>query len=249
MTEARAPFEEAYRRYWDVVVADTVAATLAHISYEPYVMAATSFEYGLQEEQFTRELLNTFNQFATTVHRLAIWEVVLNLYPDDEQIDLRFEFTRALLYYALHQPAEFRARLIYCSVKLCYQIGLETKLLLAADLKEDHEIALNELKKVGKHWVAGRALVRAIEAIDAAAYRNATGNFRNRQQHRIGRGLDVGLTSVVTRGAAESGGISYSFGVEQPLATADVLPILVQQAARMGEGFAAYWELVGEQSR
>src|SRR5439155_23536408 len=81
-------------------------------------------------------------QLSTDLQRLAIWEKVIEGYTEDEQLDIRFEFTRRMLYYVLHQPYEFKSRLTFCSVQLCYEIGLETGKLKKKDMVDDHDITL-----------------------------------------------------------------------------------------------------------
>lgn len=104
-------FRKAYCRYWDVVEERRIPLPCEMLPYT-YKQDDLVFTYGTMEQEFTRELLNTINGFASEVNGLVLWAEVLREFEGDRSRELRHEFTRLPLYYCLHKPTEFRDRLI-----------------------------------------------------------------------------------------------------------------------------------------
>jgi hypothetical protein len=198
------------------------------------------------EDEFTQELLNNINQLASHMQKLAIWEKVIEGYSEDEQFEIRFEFTRPLLYYVLHQPYEFKSRLIFCSVQLCYQLGLASGTLSKKELVDDWGVKLETLKHVVAKTSIGSALVAAIEQINHKDFVQGTQNYRHRSQHQIAPRLDYGITNRIVRSTAKDGSLVHSYGTAPPITTVQAMPLLVEQSKRMIAGFHAYWALVQE---
>lgn len=99
-----------------------------------------------------RGLLNTINGLANQINSLKIWSHVLSSKPEEEQIPLRYEFTRLPLYYCLHKPREFRERLIFCLCHLCHQANTHTQPGYRDHLEPDHRISIKTLRRVATPW-------------------------------------------------------------------------------------------------
>jgi hypothetical protein len=198
------------------------------------------------EDEFTRELINNINQLASNTHKLAIWESALQEFSEDERLDIRHEFTRVILYYCLHQPYEYRQRLIYCSVQLCFEAGILRGTLDKANLVDDRSIDYSTLEKMAPQWNAITDLLGAIHRINDKEYVASTRNYRNKNQHQIAPGLEYGYTNRTARMLGKDQKLSYSYGQIEPVTTAQALPLLKEQSSRMIAGFKAYWALVQE---
>ncbi len=75
--------------------------------------------YGQQERDFTRELVNSFNNFAFWVERIRLWEKILLDYSENEIFHLRHEFTKLPIDFCVSFPYLFKSRLTFCATKLC----------------------------------------------------------------------------------------------------------------------------------
>src|ERR1039458_1319666 len=150
-------FKSAYEKLWALVAEKRIALPGRFLPYN-HPSESKDAIYSLQEGEFTRELLNSINQFSTRLNQLVLWEEVLSNYGEDQALELRLEFTSLILYYCLHQPYEFRSRLIFAATGLCYTNGIDRKLLTKSDVRNDDDINFESLNKVVKHWQSGNAL-------------------------------------------------------------------------------------------
>lgn len=171
---------------------------------------------------------------------------VLSNYDEDQKLELRFEFTSLLLYYCLHQPYEFRSRLIFAATQLCYTNGIDRNLLNKDDVSKDDDINYASLNKMAEHWQAGAVLLAAIRELNSSKFRKSTSNYRNRTQHRVPPGVDYGHTNVIERTFPPDARVAYSFGEAAPLATEGLVPLLVDELNLMIHAFEAYRRLVDE---
>ncbi len=203
------------------------------------------FIYDLQERDFSRELINTFNRYAYRLNRLALWEKVLRDDAEDEVHELRLEFTELPLDDCLHAPYSFKSRIIFCATQLCYTKAIFDHLITKDRMKPAEKINIAALRAVANHWPAGLLLIESLEAIDDDRHRELTGNYRNKAQHRHPPRLDHGYTADIVRNVKPSS-VSYSFGETPPLNTNNLLPVLADQAKLMVAGFFAYRALVDE---
>lgn len=241
--DAVALFKDAYLKFWSL--APTITPPCAWLPYDKFKGADVGvLMYDFIEGEYTRELLNTINQYATNMHKLAIWQQVFDDYSEDQRFELGYEFTKMLAYYVLHQPYEFKSRLIYCAVHLCYQVGLSTGTLNKADLVDDFHVDKDELKKVASGTPAGKHLIHAIGMVNDKSHTKATRNFRNRTQHGLPPTLSHGIRARVDRSTASDGSLVFAFGIEDALEIGKLMPALVTQSKRMIAAFNAYWALV-----
>ena len=238
-------FQEAYKKLWQLIAEKRISPPGRFLPYS-FKTESKNLIYGVQENEYTRELINTINQFSARLHRLVLWEEVISQYQEPESDELKFEFTRLVLYYLLHQPYEFRSRLIFSSTQLCYVRGLVSKSVAHIDVAEESNINFGSLEKVCRNWQTGGYLLDCVRAVNGNEFRSGTSNYRNRAQHRIPPGIDFGHTNVVERRFPATGGVSYSFGEASPLSTVEIVPLLVQESARMNSAFHAYRMLVDE---
>lgn len=204
--------------------------------------------YQLQQEDFTRELVNHFNQYLYWLTRLQRWQLVLQDYTEDEAQELRYEFTRLPLDYCLHFPYVFKSKLTFYATKLCYVKAIADGKMLQRQLKPDDKINSQTLKAVAHWWDAGSVVFNAISAIDGDQFRQSTSNYRNKAQHRHAQRLDFGFVTNIFPSFLKGSLVSYSVGESQPISADEVLPLLVFEAAHLRAGFAAFRSLVGEQT-
>lgn len=238
-------FKSAYEKLWALVAEGCISLPGRFLPYD-HPSKSKDLIYSLQEGEFTRELLNSINQFSARLNQIALWEEVLSNYDEDQTLELRFEFTSLLLYYCLHQPYEFRSRLIFAATQLCYTHGIDRNLLNKSDVSKDDDINYASLNKVAIHWRAGTFLLTAIRELNGSEFRESTNNYRNRAQHRVPPGIDHGHTNVIERTFPPGARVAYSFGEAAPLATESLVPLLVGELNLMIGAFEAYRKLVDE---
>lgn len=237
---------DAYSKLHELIASNSVPQPVPLLGYE-YSEGKLDFIYSLQESDFTREFVNIFNIYALQIGRLTLWEEVFRSYAPTEILELRLEFTKLPLDYCLSAPYKFKSRIVFGATELCYTKGLADKLISKKDVRAADKINMDALIKVVRHWVSGAELVKALGDVDAENYRKTTGNYRNKSQHRHPPGLDFGLMASVGRSFPPDCIVSYSFGELPPLATNNVLSVLVAESDRMKTAFLAYRALIEEQ--
>jgi len=235
----------AYSKLHELIASRVESPLVPFLGYK-YLKGQPDFIYDWQERDFTRELVNAFNQYALWVERVGLWEEVLRGYPEDEVLELRLEFTTLPLDYCLSAPYKFKSRVTFCATQLCYTKGVAEKLVSKECVRTDEKIDMSALVSVANHWSSGSKLITALRDVDAQQYRESTANYRHRTQHRHPQRLDYGYTANVERSFPPGYAVSYSFGESPPLATSDVLPVLAAEADRMRTAFFAYRALVEE---
>ncbi|WON74780.1 hypothetical protein [Nitrosospira sp. Is2] len=237
----------AYAKFQDLIACETTPPPVPFLE-QAHREHPHDLRYDWQERDFRRELINSFNEYAVYVWRLTLWEKVLRDYGDEEVIELRMEFTSLPFEYCLSAPYKFKSRVIFCATQLCYTQALADKLVLAASLHPDEKIDINSLEGAAKHWLSGPRLVKALRDVDAPQYRSATGNYRNKSQHRHPQRLDHGLTASAVRTFSPTGSVNYVLCQSAPLAAREVLPVLATEADFMKTAFLSYCHLVEEQT-
>ena len=233
----------AYSKLHDLFPSSDAFDLVELLGYD-YSSDANDFIYSQQEEDFTRELVNSFNQFAYWLARINLWEQVLAEYTELDAEELRFEFTTLQLDYCLHFPHQFKSKLVFCATQLCYTRGIAQNRVSRNEVITDEKINLGALARVAGRWKSGDALVAALREIDSAEYREQTENYRNKAQHRHGPRLDFGLVASIVREFPADAHVAYLFGQSSPLLTRNVLPVLAAEGERLRSAFHAYRTLV-----
>lgn len=244
-----ALLKDAYQRFWAHTSSRTAPVPCVPLNYNAYGLDNAPMQYKWAEDSFTRELLNGVNEFGSELNRLALWEATLSEFDEQQQLEIRYEFTRASLYFCLHQPAELKARLAFSAVQLCYVAGLSASPRKTNKLKSERSIDLSVLKSIQSDWASLPRLVAAIERIAGVEFCKATGDYRNRRQHRLAPGLDFGHIGVVSPDLTKDGAIIFEMGEVRPVQTAVALPLLVEQHSFVVDAVPAYWDLVLEHVR
>lgn len=234
---------DAYTKLHDAIDANTEPPVVQLLGFD-YTSNSNDFIYSIQEDDFTRELVNLFNQFAYWLNRISLLEKVLSQYSDNDREELRYEFTKLPLDYCLQFPYQLRSRLIFYATQLCYTCGVAKKLIPKSEVEADERIKFISLKSVSVHWEAAALLVEAICNVDAETYRTQTQNYRNKSQHRHAPCIDFGYVSNIARTFPKGSRVAYSFGQTPPLMAADLLPILIEEADRLRKAFFAYRGLI-----
>jgi hypothetical protein len=83
--------------------------------------------------------------------------------------------------------------------------------------------------------------------MDGVAFRSATGEYRNKAQHRFPPRVSFGEVAYVERSFPAGRRVSYSMNVARPIRVGDVLPALAEEAGNARAAFLAYRALVDEQ--
>jgi hypothetical protein len=266
-TEERELFLNAYKDFLDTPQKDR----LDLCDMEPYekhkMDRSIGSTYDDMESEFTRELLNSINQFAHKINSLIIWNEVISKYETREQFELRREFTRLPIYYCLNQPRAIKDRLMFCSTHLCNQANLKIDNNSKDDLPGDPSIREKHFHKKVKNWKSYEKLLSSLNNLTSHEYDKVkTKDYRNMAHHRIPLGIEYGITNFVTRlGYQErtfeyitiedgkevrkkqtTKGVSYRFGGTPPLILKDLLPVFKEQQGLATEAFKNYWCLVNE---
>jgi hypothetical protein len=235
----------AYSKLQESIATESAPYPIQLLRFE-YPKGEPDFVYDWQEPDFTRELVNLFNQYAYWLTRAQLWERILLNYSEDEILEIRYEFTDLPLDWCLHFPYKFRSRIIFCATQLCYVKAIAGKLISKDSVMPDDKINLRVLSAVTKHWTSGAALVEALKKVDGEAFRDATDEYRNKAQHRHARRLNFGHTSNIVRSFPEGSVVRYELGNSPPIHANEVLPVLIIEADNLRAAFNAYRELVGD---
>jgi hypothetical protein len=233
----------AYAKIHELMKSSESQHTVPSLGFE-YSTEQPDFIYQLQEADFTRELVNAFNQYAYWLARLALWERVLNDYSEADAKALRYEFTKLPLDHCLQFPYQFKSRLIFCATQLCYTKAISAKIITKEQVKLDDQINFGTLMAVAKHWPSGTSLVETLKTADGKKFRESTFNYRNKAQHRHSQRLYYGYIANIVRTFPDQSLVSYSFGQAPPIMATDVLPALATEAEALRTAFFAYRALV-----
>ena len=191
-------FKEVMDKYY--AIKDKGDSTFS-LDFQSYDFKVDSTIAGLDpwfraETEYTCELTNLYNKFTKELFRLHVLNNIIREYEPSIQPKLRYEFTVTALYYCLHQPNEYRNRMIYFCTHLCHYANLMTQKEYKDDLADDKYIDHKVLSNVSRKW---KSSVRLIKVLDLLGNRNKefkdnTNDFRDKAQHRQPPSLELGLT-------------------------------------------------------
>ena len=260
-------FIEAYNNFWEMAQEYEIEDPCKLIPYDKYVLTESiGHVYDSMESEFTRELLNSINQFAHLTNEIIIWDKVIDKYPNEQQFELRLEFLKLPIYYCLNQPRAIKERIMFCTTHLCNLAGSSKIKGDKDDLPEDYKLKGEHFRKKLKHWSSGNKLVEALNCLASDDYNKRTRNYRNMAHHRIPANIEYGQTNFVTRNGykvdafeyitIENGkevkkqkitkGVSYSFGGYEPLTAKELIPLFKEQWKWANSVFLAYWFVIEE---
>jgi hypothetical protein len=89
--------QSAYQKLWALITENRIALPRRFLPYD-FPSQSGDPIYALQENEFTRELVNSINQFSFRLDRLTLWEEVISGYCEEQALELRLEFTEPLVY-------------------------------------------------------------------------------------------------------------------------------------------------------
>ncbi|RXR30882.1 integrase [Sphingobium fluviale] len=216
----------------------------------PDKLNAVWMPYAQMLDEFSTELANTLNDLTNHVQRLKAWAIVIERMDDDAKMAATHEFIDILATNAVNLPYAIKSRLAFTAAHLCHQANMTRDFASwQDDLPLDVEIDLNTSGIYGRGWgKTYNRFKRAVEAIGAKAFRDATGDFRNAYNHRFSPRFVIGMTGMVTRNRNEkTGGFYYGFGGREPLALADIIGLLTTECQHCYTAFEALQSLVEEQ--
>ena len=97
-----------------------------------------------------------------------------------------------------------------------------------------------------KYWQNGQTLLNTIDKIDGTEFRKETKYYRHRSQHRVPPQIEIGINPKWVRSFSNSGGIAYSFQVEEALKIPTLIPLLKEELNLMINSFEAFRSLINE---
>lgn len=238
-----------YRAYREARVTLPLAGRfMPYRWYElPEQLSAVWMAYAQMLAEFSSELANTLNDLTNHVQRLQAWAIVIEPMDDDQKMAATHEFIDVLATNAVNLPYAIKSRFAFAAAHLCHQANMTRDYASwQDDLPLDVEIDLNTSGIYGRGWGKPyNRFKRAVEAIGARAYRDATGDFRNAYNHRFSPRFVVGMTGMVSRiRNDETGGFYYGFGGREPLALDDIVGLLGSECRHCYCAFEALQALV-----
>ncbi len=196
-------FKEVMDKYY--AIKDKGDSTFS-LAFQPHDFKVDSTIAGLDpwfhvETEYTYELTNLYNKFTKELFRLHVLNNIIREYEPSIQPKLRHEFTTTVLYYCLHQPNEYRNRMIYFCTYLCHYANLMTQEGYKDDLVDDKDINFKVLRKVSKEWESSVSLIKALDLLGNRneEFKDNTNDFRDKAQHRQPPSLEFGFTGSVKR--------------------------------------------------
>lgn len=260
-------FKEVSAKYYEYLAQGDPEFPLNFLTYD-FSVNSKELVWEEYEKEFTRTIINVFNDFSACLYRLHILEKIISQYDNDSQdaLALRTEFIHIPLHYCLNKPYEFSGRIQYCCILLCDSAN-HTVHNFAHDFKQRERYGIQDLKDVSKKWKSRERLLQALKLVGNynLEFKNATENYRDRSQHQLPSKIDIGLTNLVKKKIVSADHlpeiilqahnitsdqklVSFVFGGDLPLKTEDMISVLVQQGEEMRNLFYRYWDLVLEQS-
>lgn len=158
-----------------------------------------------------RELTNGLNSWHSDLVRWDAWNTVLQAYADDDSWDIRLEFVEPLAHASMLLPASTRDQIVFVATNATHQIRLAMGGGYRDYLEGDPTKAganpqhLSRRRKEARLrgivscWPEGAALLAGVYALDDAAHKAATADYRNRSSHGIAPRFEIGITRTVTR--------------------------------------------------
>jgi hypothetical protein len=194
---------------------------------------------------YNRSLLEATNRFLIDIHHGDSWFKAVQQLEDDDRIIVFWEFGEPHLELAIGRPYSLKNLFIFAAAHLLHQSNFLEIPNWKDDLPLDCKINYEVLQEVGGNWSAFPDFNKKIERLNDEVFTVATGDFRNKSQHRYKIRFDHGLTPVVERTKTGTG-ISYNLGFILPLDVEKLVPLLYEQHQRAKDVFLAYWNLVNE---
>lgn len=196
-------------------------------------------------------LANDVNALIRWVAEIKAWAVVLSTCSDYERFFLHTVQLAPLITSAVSQPYVLKQRFAFCASHTTHQANAFVRADWSEEqLPADDRIGVNTLPPLAKGWTAWPKFEQALADIDSADYRERTGQYRSRFQHRIPQRFGYGHTNIIQREIKEVPGgreYSYGFGGIEPMQPEDVVDAIDAQAAYAIKALAAYADLLKEQ--
>lgn len=236
----------ALRRFHDLRVNGNLPQLGKFLEFD-YPEHDSDLGYGLQERDFTSELVNSHNHFVLWLNRLAAWERIIRDYAEADASSLSFEFVELPLDYCLHLPYRYKQRIVFCATQLCYSCGVAGNLFGKEIVRNDEDIKQQALEEVAGRWSAGEALIDAVRSLDGPDFRRVTREYRRKAQHRFPPRIGFGDLAYLERSFPAGHRVRYTVSIMKPIQVSEVLPALAGEAEKAMAAFRAYRELVSEQ--
>lgn len=203
--------------------------------------------YSQMLDDYATELANAINDLSNHVPRLRAWASIVQPLVDDDRFEATHEFIDQLGTIALGLPYAIKNRFAVAAGHLSHQANRATDAAGWNDeFPADDKLVLNDIDPYGASWTAFRDFKRAIEPIADRAFRQATGDYRNRFNHGFSRRLLLGITNLVSRDVYE-GQVSYGIGGAPPLDLEEMANLIEAECAKCRAAFERFQALVTEQ--
>ncbi|HUT83047.1 MAG TPA: hypothetical protein VMX95_00230 [Thermodesulfobacteriota bacterium] len=243
-------FINAYIKYREEL--EKVSIPNPYLDYDKYVITNDGkgkqwAPFYFMAKDFTRELLNSINQFNTYLGRLIAWNQVMKPYSEHEKLYLLLEFVEPIAKSCLNYPYQIRNRFIFASTHLLHQSNSIKRADWKDDLSKDESIKFNILEKVGAGWSTINQFVGALAVLNDEAFKRISEDYRNKEHHALPPGIEMGITTTISRHPLGDRSVRYGLGGQQPLSLDTIIPGLQDQHNKAVEVFYGYWELIEEQ--
>jgi hypothetical protein len=203
--------------------------------------------YGQMLDDFATELANSINDLTNHVARLRAWAQLVEPLSDDDRHEATHEFIDQLGIVALGLPYAIKNRFAVAAAHLSHQANRARDFAGWTDeFPADDKLTLNDIDTFGSSWKNFRTFKQAIEPIANRAFKDATGDYRNRFNHGFSPRLLFGITKLVSRDVNE-GRVSYGIGGAPPLDLCAIAELIEGECEKCYAAFQLFQDLVIEQ--
>ena len=201
------------------------------------------FAYLHMARDRTRDLANTLNEFCHYMNQLQAWECAYSETPEDERIDVLFEFVQPLAFLCLGQPYVIEQRMLGAVHELSREANRVTG---RGPADKRRRASLKSASHVASVWDEWESFARSLTGLNSDGFMKRVYNFRHEFTHGFPRQLEIGLTPFVTVEVLD-GSVRTRIGAQPPLPLSDVTGALRNQHEIASACFESYLLLMREQ--
>jgi hypothetical protein len=209
-----------------------------------------SFDSQIYHEMLSehaRELSNSINDLRQYIINLKTWMKI----TENIEVQLKFELLDEMIIpfatLAINLIYVIRSRFFFSVAHLCHQANIikfrKDGKVFDINLPKDKDIWQKDADKMGAYWKDYKKLKLALEKVCSQKFTKATGDFRNKYNHRYPQNIGIGYTRAVRR-RIEDKKIIYSKLHIEPLSLESLTPLLVEQYLLISDSYARYQQLV-----
>lgn len=190
-------------------------------------------------EPRVRSLISLLNTWRYTQLSLESWARTLRGRPEAEKAQLLFEFVEPLAERAIDMPYRAKQAMIFLGYKALAQRRPHESQV------EDEAVGFKPLDVLAKRDKRSKTFLAALKLLDTPELRASTQNFRVLRHHRFAPGIEMGILPTVVTSKAR-GGLSFGFGVLEPLSLDNLCAALDPEHQRAVICFESLWRLASK---